>query len=214
MKNIKENLEIDAKANKINWIVLLIFSFFQFSCSKSTIEKVAETEIYQSSIKTCVCSAKTKENYKIEATINGEKVCFDKLWYPNSVSLDLWMQTFSNEILTERVNGDSTVAIRIQYNNPSFKLFPLPYKVDSLNVKFCEAIQIEIINLNPLKLCSCPTDDSYYTALSSISNLSSQIVSYSDNIIEGTFEGDFMNRGGKNFKVTNGYFKIKLAIQK
>jgi hypothetical protein len=71
------------------------------------------------------------------------------------------------------------------------------------------------LNLKPYKFCEgCPSDDFQYRGLSSVSDLSAQIISFQDSVLEGTFKGNFLNSGGAKFPVTDGYFKVKLVSQK
>ncbi len=69
------------------------------------------------------------------------------------------------------------------------------------------------MNLNPFSMCECNADNSYYVNRTTWPKLTVQIISYNENIIEGRFEGNFKNRGGKEIPVTNGYFKIKLRSE-
>ncbi len=111
---------------KINIVSLLfmVSSFFYFSCTKPHSDGFTVLE-YQSSIKSCVCAGNSdKEQFRFEAVINSEHVCFDRLWYPYYTSLDLWMKTWRDAIYTERINADSTIAIRMEYDNPPLNNFP------------------------------------------------------------------------------------------
>lgn len=191
--------------------LLVMFTFLLASCTKQA-QIESKTSTYKSSIKSCNCTNTKDADFRIEATINGEKLCFDRMQRP--VHSDSWRKTsYDSSIGIGRHNIDSTLQIAIQYKNPRFHKSSLPYHVDSSNVQYCETVYITLLNLKPFMFCEgCSSDDSYYTALSSVSNLSVSILSFKDNVIEGTFEGDFNNRSPEKFKVTNGYFKTKLEI--
>jgi hypothetical protein len=182
-------------------------------CSKQTRnnETDLEAEPYKSSIKSCNCIDSKINDYRIEATINGEKLCLDRNQYP--VQPDSWtISPWDSLVGTQMYNVDSSLCISIQYQNPRFHVNALPYQIDSSNVQFCETVYITLLNFKPYKACEgCLTNDSYYTALTSASNLSTTILSFKDSVIEGTFEGNFNNGSTAKFKVTNGYFRTRLA---
>jgi hypothetical protein len=186
------------------------------SCNKSVKEEAPPPpEVYQSTIKSCDCLDSKADGYRIEATFNGQKLCFDK--NPTPDRSDPWMLVRDPfpELGMGRLNKDSTLQIGITYQNPQFHKNILPYSIDSTNAWNCEVISIDILNLKPYKFCEgCPLDDSRYFNLSSVGDLTAQIISFKDSVIEGTFKGTFLNSGSVKFPVTDGYFKTKLVPQK
>ena len=165
-------------------------------------------EPYQSTIKECICAYNNEDSFRIELTLDGKKLCFDRRRQPQPVFPDWWRNSVS-AIFVERFNLDSTVRVNIEYYRPAFFKHSLPHLVSSDYRDTCEVLGVYITNLRPYKYCQfCSEDDSRY---STTRNAKARILSYRDNVIEGTFEGDFMNNGGRLFKITNGYFKTKLV---
>jgi hypothetical protein len=199
------NIKLMKVTNRLS--LMVIFLLF-LSCSKSE-SKEGPEESYKSSIRSCACINDKNNDSRLEATINGEKLCFDRKQVP--IQPDVWsINSWDSVIGAERYNKDSTLKLRIRYKNPQFNQRSLPYTLDY----YCESMSVELINLKAYKFCDhCPTDDSYYFAVGPTVNLKTTILSFKDSIMEGSFEGNFSNRGSARFKVTNGYFKIRLVRQ-
>jgi len=198
----------------ITWLSIIAIMFF-FSCAKPVDDnelwrksRYNRDEFYETTMKACSCLNGNKDDFKFELTIDGKKLCFDKQRQPESVYA-IWVQGVTNAIYMDKLNEDSTLRIEMQYHNPAFLKHGIPYLLNNITADSCEAFGIHIINLYPYKSCTCPSDDTRYFALSTVTK---RILTFSDNIIEGTFEGDFSNNGGRIFKVTNGYFKTRLKI--
>jgi len=194
--------------------IIAICYFCLQSCSLQSPEEIVapETETYNSTIKSCDCIDNKSDDYRIEATINGEKLCFNKKDRP--FKIDKWLKMdWGSTITMYRYNLDSTLKLSIQYYRPNFKKQALPYTIDKNNTQYCEVVEVSVLNFKPYKFSVGSTwDDSRFSALTSVTNLSVSIISFKDNIIEGTFAGDFYNGSPQNFKVTNGYFKTKLEV--
>jgi len=166
-------------------------------------------EPYQSTMKECSCTYDNRDSFRVELILDGKKLCFDRMRQPEAVFPDKWLQKWVNAIYIERFNSDSTLRLNVTYYNPAFLKHNLPYLIYLDSRDSCEVIGVEIFNLYPYKYCMfCPEDDSRYCTTK---NVLIRILSFTDNIIEGTFEGDFTNNGGHLFKVTNGYFKTRLV---
>lgn len=206
---------------------MVLLFFLMQSCVGPTAEDITEEEIvapeiptYKSTIKSCNCLGGGSEDFKVEAILNGESLCFDKRKRTTTADwkftkADRWVKRdWDHYITIQRYNIDSTLLVSIEYMRPNFGQKTLPYKINKDNVEFCETIRIDIRNLKPYKYCErCEWDDSGYWALSSSGNLQVTILSFKDNVIEGTFEGDFINNGGREFKVSKGYFKTRLEYE-
>ena len=171
------------------------------------------SNLYQSTIADILCIGKDND-YKFNATINGKNLCLNTDFKQNMFNNDWVVRSWQNKIFMLKMNVDSSIGISIKYNNPAFYKHSLPYRIDKNNHDSCEVIDISIMNFKPAKFCDCPTDDSNYGSLSSIDNLSVTITLFQDSVLEGTYSGDFRNRGGTKFSVTNGYFKTKLRLQR
>lgn len=193
-----------------------ISSVIYLSCNKQIKEEATpEPEVYKSSIKPCDCLSSKSDDYRIELTFNGMHLCFDRNQMPVQPALWEIGQNPFDRIGMGRLNKDSTLMIGIGYQSPQFFKHTLPYSIDSTNVWNCEVVSVTILNFKPYKFCEgCPTNDFQYGDLSSVGDLTAQIISFRDSILEGTFEGNFHNGGGAKFPVTDGYFKIKLVSRK
>ena len=199
------------------WLGVLCFLIL-CSCSKSPtgaeqqLLEEKEDKTYQSTIADCACDNK-ENDFSFKATINNKSLCLNADFKHTSFNNRWVKSSWQNEIFMLKKDADSSVGIAIKYNNPAFYKHRLPYQVDKDNQDSCEVITIGIMNFKPAKFCECPSDDSNYESLTSIDNLSVSIISFKDSILEGTYSGDFRNRGGRKFSVTNGYFKSGLKAQ-
>ena len=212
------------KIESLNWVRFLVILLF-FSCTKSVKEKFVNEirseapkvncdSIYQSNLKDCSCLSANDGDFKFELTIDGKKLCFDRQRQPDSV-FNFWANSWgSNAIYMERINADSTLRLSIEYYRPAFLKHGLPYLLNYYTGDTCEAMGIHIINLSKFETCTCSSDaTSHYSLMYyGLNTVSIKILSYADNTIEGTFEGDFVNECGGTFKVTNGYFKTRLRV--
>jgi len=192
-----------------------VICLFFYGCSKETTDSTTEHNNnsgndYKSSIKSCECINSKNSPFRLEVTINNEKLCFDREGEPRNT--DVWTVTsYDSTISTGRYNKDSTLLLVMQYKNPRFHLGKIPYRIDSSNVEFCEVVNIYLLNLKPYLFCErCPNDDFDYNGLTSSGFLSASVVSFTDSILQGTFSGALTNSGGVKFNVSNGYFNIKI----
>jgi len=200
-----------SKASMLNCLLIMTI-LLGYSCKKG-MEDIERTRLvtkpYQSTISECSCN--NKESFRIELTLDGKKLCFDRMRQSNTILQDRWLRRWINTIYIERFNADSTLGINIDYYNPAFLKHDLPYLMYLDARDSCEVLGVQVLNFNPYRYCQfCPEDDSRFCSTKTVAV---RILSFSDNIIEGTFEGDFTNNGGRLVKVTDGYFKTRLKVE-
>lgn len=204
---------------KILYCFTLLYFFGLYSCSKATrdteqhLSDITEDRVYYSTIVDRACMEDKENDYSFKATINNRNVCLNTDFKHTMFNNNWVKSSWRNEIFMLKKDADSSIAIGIRYNNPAFYKHTLPYQIDRDSHDSCEVITISFMNFNYAESCHCLADDSNYESLTSIDNLSVKILSFKDSILEGTYSGDFRNRGGKKFRVTNGYFKNKLKLQ-
>lgn len=200
------------------WVSVLYF-FNLCSCTKP--QRGAEQQLsdekedrpYQSTIVACGCLDNKENDFNFKATINSKNLCLNTDFKQGTFNNSWVKSSWQNEIFMLKKDADSAIGIAIKYNNPAFYKHSLPYQIDKGSHDSCEVITISIMNFKYAKFCDCPADDSNYESLTSIDNVSVKIISFKDSILEGTYSGDFRNRGGRKFSVTNGYFKTSLKAQ-
>ena len=196
------------------WLILILICCDTIFCSKYQTVKPPEVEVqpYKSGLKPCNCLEGKTNDYRIEATIDGIKLCFDRP--PKDLYVGFWrLGLYDSVIGFSRYNADSSLSIGISYNRPQFQKHTLPYLIDINNLnKYCETIYVEVRNFKAVPMSDAfPYDDSYYFAGTYGTNLSVSLFSFKDSIMEGSFQGDIRNGGREKSKLTNGYFRMKLT---
>ena len=194
------------------WCVGGLLCLIFWSCNKHGDNPPQE---YKSSIKSSGCSINKTDDYKFEAVIAGNFVCFDKIQNPIAFRQDRWFTINKNFIACERTNIDTSLSIRLYYDYPSFISNQLPFMIDTAQ-NVCENARIEIINWKPVKMCECRLDDWNYVGSTRWGNMTCIIYSFTDSVLVGEFFGEFYNAGGaiEGVKIpVNGHFKIKVRAE-
>jgi hypothetical protein len=143
------------------------------------------------------CSSTLAEYYPSNDTI------MNALYVNDSIGLD--------NIHLIRENREMTVMIAIYFDKAKIYTRQFPYLLPHANLAQCEAAQMEFINMKKLGTtgqCS-PTDDFTFLGHTN-TNIKVQVTSFSDNIMQGTFEGSLTTKTGSTIIVKNGQYRIKI----
>jgi hypothetical protein len=196
-----------------NFLFLLII--IGTSCYKENLSAVNNPECKEdAAFISCIKSSPPSSSspYRFRVTLNGKQIVFDR--QVNSPAFaDTWtINYFKSVISAVRLNADSSMMIGMTYSTPLFQTSNLPYAIPIANA--CEGLTISISVIRPYDPQVCKPHEKTiwmstgYTHLT----LNCKIISFKNNVIEGTFEGKNVSNDG-DILATDGYFNIKLRIE-
>ncbi len=206
-------------------ILLAIFAIsgtaLLLSCKKETVSQNPPTENKQSDDSKSFLKDIKSDNpaeYYISGEFDGYKIyCASTLaeYYPaNDTTMNALYFNDSiglDDIHLLRENQDMTAMIAIYFEKANIYTRQFPYILPHPNLGQCEAAQMEFINMKKLGTavqCS-PTDDFTFLGYTN-TNIKVQVTSFTDNIMEGTFEGSLSTNKGSTIIVKNGQYRIKI----
>jgi hypothetical protein len=194
------------------------------SCTKKTSNEIlpsASTEkskdtIFRTAIIDCPCTIPRADGNRIEMTILGKKLCFNRKIRNNAPTyIDQWQTSARNTIYVDYwYNADSTMMMKMEYNNPAFLKHGIPYTFTYATQDSCEVIGIQLYNFHPYQSCRCDLDDGWYVSTFFDPSFEFDVLSFQNNVLEAKFKGDFTTITGKRiYPVTDGYLRIKLEVE-
>src|SRR3954463_4395755 len=123
-----------------------------FYCTKKTSNEIlppASNEksidsTFRTTIIDCPCTSPRADGNRLEMTILGKKLCFNrKIHNAAPTYIDQWQTSARNTIYVDYwYNADSTMMIKMEYNNPAFLKHGIPYTFTYPTQDSCEVIGI------------------------------------------------------------------------
>lgn len=210
---------------------LILCSAIVISCGKSqvTIGPDPVTPVLQavSEFDSCNCSAlpgKGLDSQYIRAEINGVPVCFDADpqlgdTFPNMLKYGIILRDTGDQyydnlyMIRNAANSNWQAAMFFENTHALTKTFP--YNLPRVNSEVCEIGELQLNNLGHYVSCSwCPENKYNYYGSFVQSGVKMIATNFENNVFEGTFEGTVRTGSGRTAHISNGRFRIRLAVYK
>lgn len=210
--------------------ILYFFAVIFFSCKKEAPDgnPFAETNLQP---KETVDSAKLFLNnltsdptaeYYISGEFDGQKInCtythgniypyqdtgFNAIYLNKSMGLD--------NIHLVRENSDLSIMIAIYFDKARIYERQFPYNIPRPDLDLCENVEIELINMKRLGTAGQHSPNDNFSFWSNTNRtVKVTVISFMNDIIEGSFEGTLKTETGSVLTVKNGKFRIKTILIK
>ncbi len=197
--------------------IILLFAFIitVASCKKDTSVTNPPTDTDSKNVFPQNIQSDVKGEYFIDGTFNGKYLCFS----PTSAPVD----SFANEYFFDesmkldqlnliRMNNEGTSQMQIYLGQSKMQTRTLPYSLPHDNLAQCEFTQFQFYDEAKRFNNENGPDDNYTYQASTNTGMHLTVSSFTNNIIEGTFDGTLRTNTGLVVKVSNGSFKIKIYI--
>lgn len=200
----------------------IIGILFLSSCKKDVTDSLTEKPEIVDQAKAFLKNVKSdvESEYFISGEFDGHKIycsstftstfpyhdtVFNALYVNNSIDLD--------NIHLIRENNEMSVMIAIYFDKAKIFTRQFPYNLPRANLDICEAAQMELINMKKLGTVGqgSPNDDFSFWGHTNTS-IKVQVISFENNIMQGTFEGSLTTKTGSTIQVKNGKFRIKIIV--
>lgn len=202
----------------------LLICLIAFSCKKDTPASVAVDET--DSPKEITDPAKlflkdVKSDPASEFYISGEfdgykiycaSTHADRFPYHDTVFNAIYLNTSIDldNIHLIRQNDESSVHLALYFDKAKIYTRLFPYVVPRPILDPCESVEVELINMKKLGTTGqgSPNDDFSFWSTTN-QGVKVEVSGFSNNIMEGTFEGTLKTQTGSKMVVKNGKFRIK-----
>jgi hypothetical protein len=151
--------------------------------------------------------------YSIHAEFDGKLIYFTALWNGDDNG---WNTLFVDQSIgLDQINlirQDQTHSVQIAFYFQQTNIFnrPLPHIIPPGGYEFAE---IELMNLKRLGTAvQGSAQDDYSFTGTTFKMIKVVISSFTDNTIEGTFDGSLKSNAGSTIEVKNGHFRIKIKV--
>lgn len=153
--------------------------------------------------------------YFIQATFNGKKICMS----PQQNPVDTFFNAYyfyesvdQDQLNLIRSNTEGSAEMQIYFGEARMLTRPIPYKLPHDNLALCEFTCFQFCDKWHRHGTQNDQYDDYTYQGSTNTGMKLIVTSFTNEIIEGTFEGGLRTNTGKYLKVTDGSFRIKMIV--
>jgi hypothetical protein len=191
--------------------LLLILS----SCKKES-DSIAEAQrpIDSASIFPNYVTSDSRQEYFIQGTFNGKKICFSP-----AAAVDTFFNAYYlkpsielDQLNLIRSNAEGSAEMQIYIGSSSMLTRAIPYYLPHPNLAQCEFTGFQFYDGWHRHGIENDASDDYTYKATTNTGMKLIVTSFKDNIIEGTFEGILKTNTGKKMTVQDVLFKIKIII--
>ena len=132
---------------------------------------------------------------------------FNAIYLNKSMGLD--------NIHLVRENSDLSIMIAIYFDKARIYERQFPYNIPRTDLDLCENVEIELINMKRLGTAGQHSPNDNFSFWSTTNRtVKVTVISFMNDIIEGSFEGTLKTETGSVLTVKNGKFRIKTILIK
>ncbi len=198
-----------------------IFVFFAFilffsSCKKETTSSQTEPQPIDIDkvFPNYVHSDSAGEDF-IQGIFNGKKICMSPTQPPSDAFFNAYYldETIDlDQLNLIRANSEGSAEMQIYFGKSEMLTRPIPYNLPHENLAQCEFTQFQFYDTWHRHGTENDQFDDYTYQASTNTGMKLTVTDFTNDIMEGTFEGILRTNTGKIMTVTDGSFKIKIFV--